>query len=148
MSQFKVCINELQMPTPRKKTVLLCQTRLLQHTATTEKMAAGSSLPRCADSELESTVVTLPLLLKSDHTPSTYIPSNNKLHNPKIRQHQFMEVGSVYWESKLSGPARGELLYTRGLILSTLFRDQIEIPKGNMLNLLTDNKPVILLQSV
>lgn len=48
-------------------------------------------------------------------------------------------IGRVNWVA---------LLYTRGLILSTLFRDRIEIPKGNMLNLLTDNKPVILLQSV
>lgn len=50
--------------------------------------------------------------------------------------------------AEFSGLARRWLLCTRGLILSGLFGDRIEIPKGNMLNLLTDNKPVILLLSV
>lgn len=53
-----------------------------------------------------------------------------------------MERGSIYDENKLSVLARRWLLYTRGLILSALFRDRIEIPDGNMLNLLTDNKPL------
>lgn len=53
-----------------------------------------------------------------------------------------MERASVYGESTLSVRARRWLLYTIGLILSALFGDGIEIPKGNTLNLLTDNKPL------
>ncbi len=50
-----------------------------------------------------------------------------------------MERGSVYGWSELTVPTRGWLLYTRGLILSALFRSRIEIVEGNMLNLLADN---------
>lgn len=53
-----------------------------------------------------------------------------------------MERGAIYGESKFSVLARRQLLRTGGLILSALFRDRIEIPRGNMLNLLQDNKPL------
>lgn len=42
---------------------------------------------------------------------------------------------SIRWE------INRRLLNTRGLILSALFRDGIKKPKGNMLSLLTGNKP-------
>ena len=86
-----------------------------------------------------STVATLPPLM-----PVLIINFTTQKYLRISSWKEFQVMG----RAEFSGPARRWLHCTRGLILSGLFGDRIEIPKGKMLNLLTDNKPVILLPSV
>lgn len=65
-------------------------------------------------------------------------PLNKYLKKTKYRRiSSLRQVQRVGRESVL---ARRLLL--QGVILSALFRGRIEIPKGNMINLLPDNKPL------